>query len=544
MKLTGRIAALFGVFTLLFGVLGMRLWFVQVAEGAEAATITEEQSWVYLPTPPPRGEIRDRNGDLVASSRYVPAVVVDRHLVAPDERDELVQALSTRLAIPAADIDAMFEEAGVNGIFTVATVDAVTAYQINEQLRSFPGVRIEKIPERVYLTGESLAHVIGQLGLPTAEEVEADPDLDPNVRIGKSGVEAVYEEFLHGVPGEIAYQVRAGEVVVQRQATPARPGSTVSLTIDGGLQRVVESALVDGITLSNEWKESMRRAGDPDEGKNETVRGAAVVLDARTGAVRAMASYPSYDPGLFVTGIDPATYEDLNSRQAFINLAVSGLYPPASTFKAVTYMALLENDAPFPEGVEGVDAASRLVHCDGRLELPGLEDGSPQIFRDWYRGDKGWLDIHEAFEESCNIYFYAGALGIWQAWRGTERETVIQDLARDLGFGSPTGIDLTGDSAGIVPDRDLFREWQERQREDPEGVRLLDPSRLDLEDPWFGGDLMNVAIGQGSLTATPLQVAVAYAALVNGGTVWEPYVVSDIRDLDGGLVEELSLIHI
>jgi len=540
MKLTGRVAILFGVFTLLFGVLGMRLWFVQVAEGAEAATITEEQSWVYLPTAPPRGDIRDTRGDLLASSRYVPAVVVDRHLVQPERRKELVQALSARLSIPAADIDAMFEEAGVNGIFTVATVDTVTAYQINEQLRSFPGVRIEKVPERVYLTGDSLAHVMGQLGLPTAKEVAADPELDPNVRLGKSGVEGRYEDVLHGRPGEIAYQVRAGEVVVQRETTPAEPGDTVYLTIDGQLQRVVESALVDGISLSNTWKRAMRRAGVPGEGKNETTRAAAVVLDARTGAVRAMASYPTYDPGLFVTGIDAATYADLNARQAFINLAVSGLYPPASTFKAVTYMALLENDVPFPNGVEGVDPAAKVVHCDGRLELPGLGDGSPQIFRDWYRGDKGWLTLPGAFEQSCNIYFYAGALGIWQAWRGTPQETVIQDLARQLGFGSPTGIDLTGDAAGIVPDRELFLQWQERQREDPDGVRLLDPSRVDLADPWFGGDLMNVAIGQGSLTATPLQVAVAYAALVNGGTVWRPYVVGEVRDLDGAIVETAS----
>ena len=221
MKLTGRVAILFGIFTLLFGALGMRLWFVQVAEGAEAAQITEGQSWVYLPTPAPRGDIRDRNGDLVASSRYVPAVVVDRHLVDREQRADLVQALSTRLAIPAADIDAMFEEAGVNGIFTVATVDTVEAYQINEQLRSFPGVRIEKVPERVYITGESMAHVVGQLGLPTAEEVAANPDLDPNMRIGKSGVERTYDDLLQGTSGEIAYQVRSGEVIAQRQTTPA-----------------------------------------------------------------------------------------------------------------------------------------------------------------------------------------------------------------------------------------------------------------------------------------------------------------------------------
>ena len=283
MKLTGRVAVLFGTFTLLFGALGMRLWFVQVAEGVEAADVTEGQSWVYLPTPPPRVDIRDANGDLVASSRYVPAVVVDHHLVVPEQRGELVQALSTRLAIPAADIDAMFELAGVNGIFTVATVDTVEAYQLNEKLRSFPGVRIEKVPERVHLTGPSMAHVVGQLGLPTVEDVESDPELDANMRIGKSGVEKTYDGFLAGTPGEIAYQVRGGDVIAQKPSVPAQPGNTVYLTIDGQLQRVVEQALVDGIHLCNAWKQQMRQAGVTSEGKNETLRAAAVVLDVRTG---------------------------------------------------------------------------------------------------------------------------------------------------------------------------------------------------------------------------------------------------------------------
>jgi penicillin-binding protein 2 len=129
-------------------------------------------------------------------------------------------------------------------------------------------------------------------------------------------------------------------------------------------------------------------------------------------------------------------------------------------------------------------------------------------------------------------------LGIHDAWDGTERETVLQDMARGLGYGSPTGIDLTSDPSGVIPDRELFLAWQEAQMEDPEEApRLLDESRLDGRDPWFGGDLMNAAIGQGTVSATPLQVAVSYAAMANGGKVWEPYVVREIRDPNGNLVE-------
>jgi penicillin-binding protein 2 len=505
-----------------------------VAEGDEAAQITESQSWVYIPTPAPRGDIRDRNGDLLVTSRFVPAVIVDRHLVDPDQREMLVQRLSSLLAIPADEIDALYEAAGVNGLFPVATVDTVEAYQINEQLRDFPGVRIEKIPQRVYLVGESTAHVLGHLGLPTPDDLDARPGLDPNVRIGKLGVEREYDDLLQGEPGEIAYQVREGRVIAQQPERQPEPGNTVYLTIDEQLQEVVEQALVDGIELSNEWKADRRAQGE-EGAQNVTERGAAVVLDARTGQVLSMASYPSFDPSLFVGGIDVETYNELKAERAFNNLASSGLYPPASTFKAITYMTILEDGVPFPTDVEGVDAAAQVVHCDGRLELPTLADGSPQVFLDWYRGDKGWLDIHGALEQSCNIFFYSAALGIWENWKRTPRETVIQDMARDLGYGTPTGIDLASDAAGIVPDRDYFLQLQEIQRENPER-NLIDPSRLELADPWFGGDLMNVAIGQGSLTATPLQVAVSYAALANGGTVWRPYVVDQIRDGAGELV--------
>jgi penicillin-binding protein 2 len=530
-----RLTVVFGVFLALFGMLGIRLWFVQIAEGAEAAEATENQAWVYVSTPAPRGDIRDRNGDLLVSSKYVPAVEVDRHLVERDQKDQLVQRLSALLAIPPEEIERMYDEAGVNGRFTVAYVDTTIAYQISEQIRDLPGVRILKVPQRVNLTGDLMAHVVGHLGLPTEDDLDARPDLDPNTRIGKLGVEQVYDEYLQGTPGEVAYRVQQADVTEQRPEVAAVAGDTVFVTIDSKLQEVVYRALVQGIQLSNEWKDDRRAQGQ--DVFSETVRGASVVLNAQTGEVVSMVSYPAFDPALFVEGLDPATYAFLNEQQAFLNLAVSGLYPPASTFKAVTYMTYLEDGVRLPSDVEGVDPNSGVVHCDGQLELPRLNDGSKQVFNDWYGNrDLGWLSLSQAFEQSCNIFFYSVALGIHQAWDKTLQETVLQDMARSLGFGSPTGIDLSGDAAGIVPDREFFRLWQEIQLEDPERPKLLDPSREELSDPWFGGDLMNAAIGQGSVSASPLQVAVAYAALVNGGKVWRPYVVEQIRNQADELV--------
>lgn len=538
MRFSLRLTVLFGLFLSLFAILSMRLWFVQIAEGASAVEATDSQSWVSVDTPAPRGDIRDRNGLVLATSRFVPAVVVDRHLVNQDDKDVLIQRLSALLAIPADDIAEMYTTAGVNGTFTVAIVDTIEAYQINEKLDLFPGVRIEKVPERVYISGSSMSHVIGQLGLPTADDIEARPEVNPSVRIGKSGVEARYDEWLQGTSGEVSYQVRLGDVISQRPEVPATPGNTVILSLDSDVQAIVENALAEGIQLSNEWKQDQRAAGNEDAAKNETERGAAVVLDVKTGEVVAMASYPSYDPSLFVGGLDEDTYALLADQQAFLNLAVSGQYPPASTFKIMTYLTFLEENVPLPTNVEGIDPSSNVVHCDGQLELSRLNDGSAQIFKDWYTGDKGWLDVSASLQESCNIFFYSVALGIHDAWDGTARETVLQDMARGLGYGSPTGIDLTSDKGGVIPDRELFLSWQEAQMDDPEEApQLLDESRLTGGDPWFGGDLMNAAIGQGTVSATPLQVAVSYAAAANGGSVWQPYVVREIRDINGNLIE-------
>jgi penicillin-binding protein 2 len=233
-----------------------------------------------------------------------------------------------------------------------------------------------------------------------------------------------------------------------------------------------------------------------------------------------------------VAGIDESTFEGLNEVKAFNNLAVSGLYPPASTFKAITYTAKLEENLPFPTEVEGIDG--QLVNCDGTLELSELADGSAQVKHDWYDPrELGWLDIHGALENSCNIYFWNVALGTYQRFSNTAQENILQDWASRLGYGRETGIDLTSEAPGIVPTRQLFEEWKTYQLENPDEPPRLEPSRLELASPWLGGDLMDFAIGQGAFTSTPLQVASSYAALVNGGTILEPRVVREVVGPDG-----------
>lgn len=518
---------------MLFSILGLRLWFVQVAEGASIAEEVQELTWATRTFEAPRGDMFDRTGELVVTSRYVPGVEVDRTFVPSRQRENLVQQLSAVLGVPAGEIDSLYEAAGTNGRFTIGAVSTRTAYELGSRLDGFPGVEIIKIPERVYLTGPDMAHVVGHLGLPTPDDIEADPDLDPTVRIGQLGVESVYDEYLSGIAGVTEYRVAGGEVVETRIDTEPTQGQDVYLSLDLELQELVSRALVAGVELANEVKAADQANGN--EVFSEAERGAAIVLDVNTGEVLALSSYPTFDPQQFVSGLDQATFDQLRESRAFNNLAVSGLYPPASTFKVVTYTAAEQYSLPFPQTDEGVDPANRTVHCDGQIVFD-LADGSQQVKYDWYTGDKGWLDIHGALEQSCNIYFWSVGLGVWQN-RDTGDVNALQDFASTLGYGRLSGIDLTAEAAGTVPTPELFDEWKEFQLANPNVPPRLDASRLELPGgPFLGGDLMDFAIGQGALTATPLQVAVSYAALVNGGDVMEPAVVATIRDRDGTVV--------
>lgn len=540
MKFALRLSIMGLAFIIMFSVVGLRLWFVQVAQGPAIAQAAAEQAWLVKSTHAARGDIYDRNGNLLVTSRLVPAVFIDRTFVHQDQREDLIQRLAAMLAVEPSVLDALYEEAGLNGRFQVTTVDNDVAKRITEQLSTLPGVEIVKVPERVYLTGDTMAHVIGHLGLPNQSDLDDRPELDPSVRIGKVGVERYYDDELQGVSGVQEYRVRQGTIIDQRAGTDPVPGDSLVMTIDSELQQIVELALEEGIALSNDVKDDLRSEGE--DVFSETTRAAAVVLDPQTFDVLALASVPDFDPQLFVAGIDGEKFAELNENFAFNNLAVSGLYAPASTFKAITYAAYLEEDLPLPEDVEGINPEAGEVDCDGKFVFR-LNDGSAQEKFDWYYPRQlGWLDLHGALENSCNKFFWSVGLGTWLANRNTSQENMIQDWAGSLGYGKPTGIDLSNEASGIVPTRQLFEEWAEYQRENPDEPPRLDAERLnpELASPFFGGDLMDFAIGQGAFTSTPLQVAVSYAILANGGKVMEPRVVERIVDSNGALVEDIE----
>ncbi|HDH03757.1 MAG TPA: hypothetical protein ENH15_05880, partial [Actinobacteria bacterium] len=361
----------------------------------------------------------------------------------------------------------------------------------------------------------------GHIGFPSSADLERNPDLDPNVVVGKLGVEREYDAFLQGTPGLVRYTINAqGDILDQVDASDPLQGDTLWLTIDSVTQQVVEKILVDVVVLAQDRKDENEPA---DARTLPTERATALVMRVDTGEIIAMASYPSFEPQAFVGGIGEDEYATLSEAFAFNNLAIQGLKPPASAFKAVTYItAMMENISP-----RDTTSVEQTIECSAQLKADFVDD-SQLVYQNWTRASDGLQNIHDAFRRSCNIYFWELALSIWRDYKGTDNEDILQDWAAVLGFGRRTQVDLPFETAGILPDRELFDEWQVTQ---PWRVR---------EEGWLGGDLMNLAVGQGSILVTPIQMATAYAAMVNGGTVYQPQVVDKIVDANGEIVRDFG----
>ena len=302
------------------------------------------------------------------------------------------------------------------------------------------------------------------------------------------------------------------------------------------------------------------------------VRSVGVVLDPNDGSVLAMGSYPAYDPSAFVDGLSTDQWESLGTVNAFQNFAVQGLYAPASTFKAVPYVLALENEYyPIDRGLGDKEVGEESTgdetseapeeetaaesptsptqtddipqplltdtdeySCSGEFRFQ-LGDGTVQTKRDWkWPQGHGPLDLHGALQASCDLYFWDMALRLWDERSddsGVDKENLLQVYSREFGFGTASGVDLPFERDGLVPDRAWFRAEQQAES-----------GRVRPDGSWVGGDLMDIAVGQGAMLSTPLQLANGYAAMVNGGTVWQPRVVSQVVDVDGEVIEEYAKV--
>lgn len=497
----------------LAAVLGARLWYLQIMNGAQYAAMADRNHIRVVPVSAPRGRIFDREGRELVRNRLSFTLSVLPETV-DGSRDELLARLSAILGIPREQLAENWESAVRRYSFApIRLLRDMTPQQliaVLEHRTSIPGVFVEEEPVREYPLGATAAHVLGRVGPISLEELQrlSDEGYQGTDLIGISGLERYYERQLRGSPGYREIEVDAlGRFrrLVGEQAS--QPGLDLHLTLDLELQRRTEEALVAGV----ERAEQLRRAAkDPQLRAARPVRaGAAVVLDPRTGGILAMASFPAYDPEkLLPWAPDRQAYLDLLLRDPaapFVNRATMGTYLPGSVFKVVTGVAALE---------EGVFGSAERYYVDGV---------APYGKRDWMvragLPPPGWVDLVGGFEWSSNDFFWELGLRV-----GVDR---LAAWARRFGLGQATGIDLDpGDQPGLVPDR----EWKRRRfRDEPASEQI-----------WYEAETMDMAIGQGYLLVTPLQVAMVYAAVANDGIAYRPHLVRSITRPDGTPVAEVS----
>ncbi len=407
----------------------------------------------------------------------------------------------------------------------------------------YPAVRIVQTPTREYPNGSLASHALGHVRAPTPDDLLADPTLAGTSGAGRAGLELQYDDQLRGRPGLERVTVdSAGLRAAAGVADPAQAGWTLVTTVDAQLQAAVERALA----------RAMRDA----RGRVDTVTGrrlaadggAAVVLDVRTGAVLALASAPTFDANVWSGGIATADYERLTDPAAgepLLNRALAAALPPASTFKVVSTAVAL--DAGYSEAAT--------YPCPATYRVGG------RVFRNYETRGHGSISLERALEVSCDTVYYRLADQLWAADGGSQAvdqpRDAIATAATDFGFGSATGIDLPGESAGRVASRQAKRQqWQHRRdqwcsRAESGYPEVADRARaayltaLARENcadgmRWRVGDALNAAIGQGDTTATVLQVATAYAAIANGGTLWRPHLGRALLEPDGSVATEFE----
>lgn len=517
-ELKSRFAMLGIVIIVVLAALLLRLWTMQVLGGDSYAAQAENNRVREISLEAPRGRIYDRNGVPLVTNRSALAVSVDP--THEDVRDLLVRSRNEDTADDPTrrELDGMFGElAGMLGMTSAEVFEHVSDVnqealrprvvaldtpievvgQLLERKTDFPWVDVEEIAVREYPNGTLGAHVIGYTGAISEaqfKESDAYAGYELGDTVGKTGAEREFEGVLQGDKGWRRIEVNASgkpQGVVSEQQP--RPGNDIKLTIDIEVQRVAEEQLADAIAEA-------RR-----QGYTSAKAGAAVVVDVATGEVVALASAPTYDPSAFLGGISTEEWAALNEKQSeypLNNRAIMAAYPPASTFKVVTAVAGMES---------GITHENRTYTCTGRWTDMGEQ--WPKWC--WKRTGHGTLSLRSGMKNSCDTVFYEVGYEFYK--RKLEE---LQAEARMFGLGSITGIDLPGEVPGRVPDAAWKKEFNANYPE---------------YQMWLPGDTVNMAIGQGDMLASPLQMASVYAGLANGGAVMKPFVLKEVLDSEGGV---------
>jgi penicillin-binding protein 2 len=493
-RLALRVAVFGGVALALFAVLFFRLWFLQVLNGEEYLAEARNNRTREFRVTAPRGEILDRNGKVLVSNRTSLALQVNPRKLPADPRErraelaQLAELTHSSLRRVRRTIREQSELAPGAPVTLRRDVGSYLVYYLEENQDRFPGVTVQRVFVRAYPHGTLAAHLFGNVGEVDGEELKEarHRGLEPGDSVGKDGVEYQYDKVLRGRAGATRIQVDAlgrptpgGQFDVVEPA----PGDNLRLTIDAALQEAGDAALA-----------------------GQGLAGAYVAMDVRSGAILAMGSNPSFDPKLFTRPLSQRQVDELYRDPVLsplTNRAIAGAYPTGSTFKPVTSIAALAS---------GEVTTSEAINDDGLFSLGGIE------FRNAGDAAYGSISMQTALQVSSDVFYYT----LGDRMNGS---LALQDWARKLGLGRETGIDLPGEQPGLLP----TPAWRNQLYRD------------ELTDrPWSAGDNVNLAVGQGDLQADPLQMAVAYATIANGGTVPRPHVALRVDDAAGRVLREFE----
>jgi penicillin-binding protein 2 len=502
----------------LFGALLARLWFLQVSAGETFEVRAEQRALRVLQTESPRGQIVDATGKPLVTNQVVWSLTMDR-----DESDATRATVFGRLAEllggknTPGSLEKRFHsvrQSPLRPALIVVNTPELARVTIKEHPDDFPGIEVHEQTVRTYPNGQLAAQVLGYVGEINPEELKTHKGYVNGDSIGRSGIEAAYEQQLRGKPRVDTYEVDpSGMPVGDPVKTQAgHVGEDVRLSIDIGVQQVAEQALAEGLVKARE-----RQNKDVAKERYENYKapaGSIVVLDAQTGGVVAMASNPTYSPSKFVGGItndDWAWFNDKAHNFPLLNRVTQGRYAPGSTFKLVTAVAAT---------ADGVRSPVQWVPDEGSIDI----GGDKRSFHNAGNKAHGNVDLRKAITVSSDVYFYGLGYDFWKIWEAGDRNRGdgIQHTAKELGFGAKTGVEV-GESQGLVPDA----AWKAKIVKE---FYPNDPKKQADNRPWYPGNNVNLAVGQGDLLVTPLQLADAYAAFANGGTLVTPHIAEAIED--------------
>jgi penicillin-binding protein 2 len=485
-----------------FAVLFFRLWSLQVLSGNQFLQAAENNQLRLMRQEAPRGPIKDRSGRVLVGNSSVTAVQVwPADLPDRGAYGEL-RRLARILKVPLGDITSQIKRHRGDPVTPVIVKEFVREPEIRylyEHQTEFLGVSIVDTNVRRYPYGDLAAQVLGYVGEISDAQLKDRRGYRLGDKIGQGGIEASFDKVLRGKAGvnQLRVDSLGRPISPIEPKDPASAGYAIRLTLDTKLQRAAQQAVIDGINIAQGNKNWYARAG------------AIVALDPRNGAIRALASYPTYDPDVY-TGrkkkdlaplIDPRVAMEADFPA--LNRAIAGVYPPGSTFKPVTALAAMQ---------EHILAPYDSMQCTGSLTIDGHK------FNNWDPNANQAMTLTTALAQSCDTYFYQVGKTFYDL--PPSRGQPLQKWAKTFGFGQTTGIDVGPEEPGLVP----TIAWKQATF-----TKKTDPSNWQIDRIWKSGDSVQLAIGQKDMQATPLQMARFYALLANGGKLVTPHLVSDVE---------------